>query len=415
VRHQSITRFIGIPEHRPMALYFLDRKGRSTEVDAKVAEVIVELARTGRAFHCECGRSFARYYDHQERLVRDLRWGPWKRVRLLVPRFRVDCPDCGVKTEPLRWIPARCHYTRRLADAVALACREVRTIDAIAESFGLHWETVRDIDKAALKARLNPPNLLGVRHLALDEFSIRRRHTYGTIFLDAERTRVLWVCETREKKAVIDVFRNVFGPDVCRGIEAVSIDCWDAYEAAVHECLPNAQVVWDRYHMISNYNLKVVDRVRIDEARRCQSKEERETLRKAKFILLKNRRNLVNDEPAELRELLAANRRLLTVHVLGDGLKELWEYRYPAAAAKWFEGWYRRAIHSRIEPLKRFARMLRERLDGVLAHCRYPIHTGTLEGVNNTVKVIKRVAYGFRDLEYFFLKIRAHFSEIHPH
>lgn len=415
MRQQSITRFIGIPEHRPVAFHFLDRKGRSTEVDAKVAEVVVELARTGRAFHCECGRGFGRYYDHQERLVRDVPWGPWTRVQLLVPRFRVACPDCGVKTEPLSWIPARCHYTRRLADAVALACREVRSIDAIAEAFGLHWHTVKEIDKAALTAALNPPQLLGVRHLALDEFSIKRHHSYATIFLDAERTRVLWVCATREKKAVMDVFRNVFGPDVCQAIEAVSMDCWDAYEAAVHECLPNARVVWDRYHIISKYNLKVVDRVRIDEARRCQSKEERETLRKAKFILLKNRRNLVNDEPAQLKELLAANRRLLTVHVLGEALKELWEYRYPGAASKWFDGWYRRAIHSRIEPLKAFARSLKERLDGVLAHCQYRIHTGTLEGVNNTVKVIKRVAYGYRDLEYFFLKIRAHFSEIHPH
>lgn len=415
MQQQSITRFIGIPEHRPVGFYFLDRKGHSTEVDAKVAEVIVELARTGRTFHCECGRAFRKYYDHQDRFVRDLPWGPWRRVRLLVPRFRVACPDCGVKTEPLSWIPPRCHYTQRLADAVALACREVRSTDAIAQDFGLHWNTVKEIDKTALKAKLNPPSLLDVRHLALDEFSIKRRHTYGTIFLDVERTRVLWVCATREKKAVIDVFRNVFGPAVCQSIEAVSMDWWAAYEGAVHECLPNARVVWDLFHIVSKYNRDVVDRVRIDEARRCQSQEERESLRKAKFILLKNRRNLVHDEPAALKELLAANRRLLTVHVLRDALKKLWEYRYPGVASKWFDGWYRRAIHSRIEPLKRFARSLRDRLDGVLAHCQYPIHTGTLEGVNNTVKVIKRVAYGYRDQEYFFLKIRAHFSEIHPH
>jgi transposase len=341
-----------------------------------------------------------------------LLWGPWGKVYLLVPRFRVDCPECGVKTEPLTWIPHRRHYTQRLADGVASACREVRSIDAIAGSVGLHWNTVRDIDKAALEAELNPPKLLGVRHLAIDEFSIRRRHTYGTIFLDVERKRVLWVCKTREKQAVIDVFRNVFGEQACKSIEAVSMDWWAGYEGAVHECLPNARVVWDLFHVVKKYNLDVVDRVRIDEARRCQSEEERKTLKKSKFILLKNRRNLVDDEPAALRELLAANRRLLTVYVLRDALRELWRYQYAGAAKKWFAAWYQRAIHSRIPPLKRFARSLKERIDGVLAHCQYPISSGTLEGINNTVKVIKRVAYGFRDQEYFFLKIRAHFAEI---
>ena len=95
-------------------------------------------------------------------------------------------------------------------------------------------------------------------------------------------------------------------------------------------------------------------------------------------------------------------------------MKKLWDYTYPKAAEKWFNGWYQRAMHSRIEPLKRFARSLKERLHGILAHCRFPLHTGTLEGINNKVKVIKRVAYGYRDQDYFFLKIRAHFAGATP-
>jgi transposase len=394
---------------------FLDASGHETARDDEVREVLIELGRTDKEYRCVCGRVFARYYDWQERFIRDLPWGPWPRVYLLVPRFRVACPDCGVRTEPLEWIPSRCRYTRRLANAVALACREVRSIDAIADAFGLSWDTVKAIDKAALDAELNPPDLAGVRHLAIDEFSIKRRHTYGTIFLDVERNRVLWVCATREKQAVMDVFRQVFGKEVCEGIEAVSMDWWQAYEEAVKACLPNAVVVWDLFHVVKKYNLEVIDRVRLDEARRCQSDEERKAMKKTKFLLLKNRRNLQDEEPAKLKTLLAANRRLFVVHLLRDALKKLWDYRYPACARKWFEGWYRRAIYSRIEPLKRFARALKERLHGILAHCRHRIHTGTLEGINNKVKVIKRVAYGFRDHDYFFLKIRAHFSGIDPH
>jgi transposase len=319
-----------------------------------------------------------------------------------------------VKTEPLEWLPERCGYTQRLADVVALACREVRSISAIADAFGLSWDTVKRIDKDRLAGALNPPDFTGVRHVALDEFSIRRRHTYATIFLDVERNRVLWVCRTREKQAVKYVFEQVFGKAVCESIEAVSMDWWEGYEQAVRECLPHAEVVWDLFHIVKKYNHDVIDRVRLDEAQRCQTAEEQRTMKKTKFILLKNRANLTGDEPARLKELLAANKHLATTYILRDALKKLWDYQYPKAAQKWFDGWYRSATHSRIEPLKRFAHSLKARLDGILAHCKFRIHTGTLEGINNKVKVIKRVAYGFRDTDYFFLKIRAHFAGTAP-
>jgi len=410
-----IQRFIGIQGHTVRAIHFLDDKGCQTEDENKVTELIIELGRlAGTMFRCSCGRDFTRYYDVRETLVRDLPWGPWQNVYLLVPRFRVNCPVCGVATEELEWIPRRCHYTSRLAQAVAFACREVRSISAIAEAFGLSWKTVKQIDKATLEARLNPPRFDNVRHLAVDEFSIKRKHTYGTILLDIDNNRVLWVCRTREAEAVMDVFRNVFGPRVCAGIEAVSMDWWPAYEKAVSEAMPHAEVVWDFFHIIKKYNSEVLDRVRLDEARNCQSEAELRAMKKTKFLLLKNRSNLTAEEPARLKELLAINRRLFVVYILRDALKKLWSYKYPQRAKEWFAGWYRRAIGSRIPALKRFAQKLKKRLHGILAHCRHPIHTGVLEGINNKVKVIKRVAYGFRDFDYFFLKIRAHYNEVTP-
>jgi len=411
---EVIQRFLGIPGHSLRWITFLDKEGRETDSDARVDTVVVQLARQTRRFRCPCGKTYAAYYDCREQEVRDLPWGPWSRVELLVPRFRVECERCGVKTEELDWVARGRTYTRRLAEAVALACREVRCISAIAEAFHLGWDTVKAIDKEALEKELNPPVLGDVRHLALDEFSIRRRHTYGTIFLDVERNRVLWVCATREKTAVTKVFRDVFGERVCAGIQAVSMDWWEGYEGAVRECLPNAEVVWDLFHVVKKYNQDVVDRVRVDEAARCQTPQERQSMKRTKFILLKNRANLTGEEPARLRQLLAANRRLLAVYVLRDALIRLWHYAYPASARKWFEGWYRRAVASRLEPLQRFARSIKDRLHGVLAHCQHPINSGVLEGINNKVKVIKRVAYGFRDQDYFFLKIRAHFTGVHP-
>lgn len=409
MQEHSITRFIGIPDHNPSNFQFLDTDGMTTEKDEEVEEVVVELTRITRNFRCPCGRTFSTYYDFTDRFVRDLPWGPWKIVWLLVQRFRVDCPDCGVTTEQLDWIAPRRRHTRRLADAVAWACREERSVQGVADEFCLGWDLVKSIDKQALKERLDPPDLSGIRRLAIDEFSVTRRHHYATIFLDADRNRVVWICTGHDKQAVVDVFDKVFGAEVCAGIKAVSMDWWRPYEEAVRQCLPNAEIVWDFFHVVKLYNQKVIDRVRVDEANRCQTQEERKLMKRTKFLLLKNRNNLVDDEPARLKTLLTANKRLLTAYILRDGLKKLWDYTSVSKARRWFEGWFTRAIRSRIQPLKTFAEALQQRIDGVLAHCHHTISTGPSEGINTKVKVIKRIARGFRDQEYFFYKLRGHF------
>ena len=154
----------------------------------------------------------------------------------------------------------------------------------------------------------------------------------------------------------------------------------------------------------------MIDRVRVDEANRLQDdKPARKVVKTARWLLLRNRENVRREDRVRLDELLRANRSLMTVYVLRDDLKHLWDYRYRGVAEHFWKGWYQRAIRSRIEPLKRFAKRLLPYVPGILAHCRWPLHTSLLEGINNRIKVIKRMAYGFRDDAYFFLKIRAAF------
>jgi len=148
----------------------------------------------------------------------------------------------------------------------------------------------------------------------------------------------------------------------------------------------------------------------VDEANRLRKdRAARKVIKGSKWLLLANRENLKQPDRIRLRELLAANWALMKAYVMRDDLKRLWNYRYPGAARRFFDAWYRRAIYSKIEPLKQFARFLKKHLDHIIAHCRWPLNTNRLEGMNNKIKVIKRMAYGFRDNEYFFLKIRAAF------
>ncbi len=166
--------------------------------------------------------------------------------------------------------------------------------------------------------------------------------------------------------------------------------------------------------MVAKYGREVIDRTRVDEANRLRhDTNARKVVKGARWLLLRNKKNVTKAEDrVRLQELLAANEQLATVYVLKDDLKHLWDYKYPGAARRFWDQWYERAVESGIEPLVKFAKALEQRLEGILAHCRYPLHTSVIEGINNKIKVIKRMAHGFRDDEYFFLRIRSAFPGI---
>ncbi|GFP36202.1 transposase, partial [Candidatus Hakubella thermalkaliphila] len=185
-------------------------------------------------FLCHCGREFDSYYDCSWRMVRDLPYGPYKRSWLAFPQFRVDCPECGVVTEKLAFCEPRLTYTKRLAAEVALSCREIRSLKAVAGEYALDWKTVKEIDKQALEEELPTPAETPARLLAVDEFSIKKRHKYGTTVIDAEAPAVLWVGKDRRQETLEEFF-SLFGEKNCSGVEAVAMDMWDPYEAAVRK------------------------------------------------------------------------------------------------------------------------------------------------------------------------------------
>jgi transposase len=356
-----------------------------------------------------CGQSCERYRDWDERWIRDLPILDAE-THLLVQRFRVECPDCGPKVEQLSWLAKYSRVTARLAESVARLCK-VLPIKHVAEFYGLGWDAVKRIDKAWLEATLGDPELSDLQFLAMDEFAIRRGRRYATIFVEPNRKQVLWVCRGRSRDDIRPFFEKL-GEEGCRRIEAVAMDMNGAYAAEVQARCPQAKIVYDLFHVVAKYGREVIDKVRATEAKRQTNRGDRKVIKGSRWLLLRNSGNLKRKDRVRLRELLAANRRLATVYVLKDDLKSLWDYRYRKWAKRFFEEWYARAIRSRIEPLKRFARQLREKINDILSHCQYPLHTSLLEGIMNKIKVIKRMAYGFRDEDYFFLKIRAAFPGI---
>jgi transposase len=360
-----------------------------------------------------CGLKVEAVHEFEERWVRDLPILDAE-THILVQQRRLACPRCGPKVEKIGWLDRYARHTRRLAESVARMCQST-TIKSAAEFYGLSRRTVKRIDKEYLEETLGPPDLSGLEAIAMDEFSIPKGHRYATVIVEPSRKRVLWIGRGRGREDVRPFF-ELLAEGGRKRLKAVAMDMNAAYEQEVRCQCPGAPIVYDLFHVVAKYGREVIDRVRVDEANRLRyDRPARKVIKGSRWLLLRNRSNIAKrQDRVRLSELLAANRKLATVYVLKDDLKHLWDYRYVGAARRFWEQWRSRAMHSQIKPLKAFAQNLRGYLDGILAHCRWPLHTSLLEGINNTIKVIKRMAYGFRDDEYFFLKIRHAFPGIGP-
>lgn len=329
-------------------------------------------------------------------------------VRLWITVRRVNCPRCGVVPEEIPWLERQQQVTRRLAESVALLCRYT-TIKATAQQYRLGWDQVKRIDKASLEMRLNPVNLEGIEYLLMDEFAIQKGHRYATVVLEPTRKRVLWVSRGRDKDSIRPFF-ELLGPRRCKAIKAVGMDMSAAYYEEVTKHCPNAHVVYDLFHVLARYGREVIDRVRVDQANKLRSSAaERKLIKGSRWLLLRNRDNLKPEQEIQLRELLGCNQDLMITYVLKDDLKQLWSFTDIGEARQFWHGWLKRATDSKLAPLIRFASNLDGKIQFILSHCLYPLGTNILEGVNNRIKVIKRMAYGFRDDQYFFLKIKGAF------
>lgn len=353
-----------------------------------------------------CGAPCRQTHDTSLRRVRDRDLFEYK-VWLEVPIRRVRCSRCGVATERLTWLAPRARITRRFQQHAEVLLT-LLPIKHVAQLTGLHWHSLKTLDKARLARDVPAPDLSQVRYLAMDEFALYKGHRYASVVMDAERTQVLWVGEGRSREAIRPFFEWL--GEHCQHIEAVAMDMNTAMDLEVKAHCPQARVVYDLFHVVAKFGREVIDRVRVDQANQLRhDKPARKAVKRSRWLLLRNRNNLREDQSAQLEELLALNQPLMLVYIMKEQLKGLW-YAKSERAARWrFTHWCRQAMASGLKPLIHFARCLRPYAEGIIASAIYQLNTSVLEGINNKIKVIKRMAYGYRDSDYFFLKIKAAF------
>lgn len=354
-----------------------------------------------------CGLRYSSVHATYERVVRDL---PilGHPVRLHVQMRRVSCQHCGTCSEAVSWLERHARVTRRLAEFVALWCEKL-PVAHVCQLTGLHWETVRRIERDHLERQLASLPPAQPTRLIMDEFALFKGHRYATVVLDADTRQVLWVGEGRSRESLRPFFQWL-GADRCARVEAVAMDMNTAFDLELRLHCPQARVVYDLFHVIAKYGREVIDRVRVDEANRLRhDRPLRRVIKRARWLLLRNRDNIPSAQQPSLDELLQANHALMSAYVMKSELKELWQASDPWQWRRAWKNWLAMAANSGVEPLKQFARKLAPYWRGILARTRWPMHTGKLEGINNRIKVMKRMAYGYRDTAFFFMKIKAAF------
>ena len=265
---------------------------------------------------------------------------------------------------------------------------------------------IKDIHKRNLSRRYSKPKIKHLRHIAIDEIAVAKGHRYLTIVLDLQSGAVVFVGNGKGADALKPFWKRL-RPSGAK-IQAVAMDMSAGYRQAVATNLPKAKIVFDRFHVVKLFNDK------LSEFRRALHREATDLLHKqvlkgTRWLLLKNPENLdeTKDEKTRLGEALALNKPLATAYYMKEELRQFWEQPGKRLARVFLDGWIRRAGASGIRMLQQMAATLATYRSGLLAYYDVRITSGPLEGTNNKIKTMKRQAYGFRDREFFKLKILA--------
>jgi transposase len=366
--------------------------------------MLVHIDRLGkRLLRCGvCRRRCREVHDiREQREWRDLSMRKLPLKLRYRPR-RVKCPRCGVRVEDFPWAEPWARVTTALSNAVALLAREL-SWQGTAREYGLNWKSVATIVKRAvqygLKHRVRPP----VHCIGIDEVSRRKGQVYLTVVYDLERRVLLWVGDERTEEAVRPFFTKEMGKRRCQTLRVVCMDMWAPYANLVREHAVNAQLLFDRFHIVKHLN-EAVDAARRDLWRQLTFRE-RTTFKGTRWLLLKNPWNLNSNQKDRLSTLVGWNTPLVRAWYLKESFQLFWSYKQPWRARQHLLKWMSSAMRSRLEPFKKFVKMLRSHLDGILAWTETRLSNGAVEGMNNKIKSISHRSFGFRTAENFIAAI----------
>ena len=319
---------------------------------------------------------------------------------------RVGCLRCGsIRQVSLGFADPRFSYTHAF-ERYALELSKRMTIQDVARHLSISWDVIKEMQKRDLTRRFSKPCLKDLQMIAIDEISVRKGHRYLTIVLDMISGSVIFVGNGKGSDALDPFWKKVKRAKA--KIEAVAMDMSPAYISAVSSHLPKAAIVFDHFHVIKLFNDKLSE-LRRDLYHEAKDLLQKKVLKGTRWLLLKNPENLdtAKGERERLADALQLNQPLACAYYLKEDLRRVWLQPNKDKAQLVLTDWIKRAGTSGIKMLMKFAKTLAAFQSGILSYYDYRISSASLEGTNNKIKTMKRMAYGFRDIEFFKLKIMA--------
>lgn len=366
---------------------------------------VVRIRRRWGLHHCgECGK------EHREGLFeefesigfRDCSIGDFE-TYLEVRAMRVACCG-GTRVERMPFAMEGFRMTRRFFERVAALCTRL-AIQTVAEMVGLSWDTVARIDKRAIELALGDHQemLRGLRWIGVDEVSRTGGRVYFTIVTNLETGRVVWIGDGKGEKG-LRPFLDILGAKGRRRLRGVVSDL--GYRGVIVSCLPQAIWILDRFHIIQWVN-EALNQLRRRLFSAAPSDELGRTLKVKKWLLLTARERLRHKAKLELGQLLAPNEPLFKGYLLKEQLRGILHHpwKYFGALLKRLQEWIEMALSTKIPEILRMARRLEPHIEAVVAGHRHHLKMGLVESINGKIVALRVQAHGYRDPEYYKLKI----------
>jgi transposase len=367
-------------------------------------QVFFWIAQPRERLRCSaCGTEHVLAQGTTPRFFRTLPIGG-KPVIVCLPVPRVRCLRCDhVRQVKIPFAEPRRHYTRAF-ERYVLELSQHMTIQDVARHVQVGWDTVKDIQARSLQRRFGKPKLKNLQQIAIDEIAIGKGHRYLTVVLNLLTGAVVFVGAGKGAEALQPFWRRLRAARA--KIKAVATDMSKAYIRAVRENLPGVVHVFDHFHVIKLFNDKL-SAFRRELHHQASTDRARKVLKGTRWLLLKNPENLDTDrnEQQRLADALRLNAPLATAYYLKEDLRQLWSQPNKRTARRVLRDWLARARAAGIRMLTQFAATLEEHQEGILNYYDYRISTGPLEGTNTKIRALQRQAYGFRDQQFFQLKI----------
>ena len=354
-----------------------------------------------RARKCpNCQSKKLRIKETKERVFRMLNLGN-KRAHLKIKTHKIFCQHCKTKG----WLklsftsgklPMTKSFIRYVVQLTAMT-----TLKSAAGFLGLQWNTVKNIDKANRAKRAKQFSFKKLRYLSVDEIAIKKGHKYMTIFTEISTGRIIYAVEGRKEENLRPFLKQL--ANKAKRLKGIAIDMSAVYASSIKLHLPAVDIIFDRFH-VTKLLTDAIDKIRRAQYAKCQDQGLR-VLKGQRFLLLRNFSDLDTAQQGSLKKLLDVNQPLSIAHSMKEQFRSFWSYRSRKEGAHFLTMWILTALESGVSLLARVARTFLHRAKGLLSYFDHKIDNGKAEGINNKIKVLKRQAYGFRDQEYFKLRL----------